>query len=83
MEDIRHFCRKCTAGEGKDEYFSSLSAYIENLDPELTVSDAVYKERLMHCEGCQRLTEGMCRSCGCFVMLRAVMQKNNCPWGQW
>jgi hypothetical protein len=83
MENIRHYCRKCVAQEGEEDYFSSLSLYIENVDPQLKVSEEDYKKRLTICENCARLTEGMCSSCGCFVILRALMIKNQCPWGNW
>ena len=31
----------------------------------------------------EELKEGMCRSCGCYVELRAVMKKNRCPNDKW
>lgn len=76
----RRFCRKClTRDMEQTEYFRTLHEYIANLDADLKVSDAVYEERLAHCKECEKLYQGMCRICGCYVELRAVMKKNSCP----
>ena len=29
------------------------------------------------------LLQGMCRACGCFVELRAVIAVNSCPYDKW
>lgn len=79
METYR-YCRKCLLREmDENEYFSSLHSYIENLDEELKVLPEVYEERLAQCKNCDQLISGMCRICGCYVELRAVMKKNICP----
>ena len=76
----RRFCRKCLLRDlGKDEYFRNLKDYIRNLDPELKVPEDVYEKRLERCRECGELSQGLCRVCGCFVELRAVMKKNACP----
>lgn len=64
---------------GKDEYFRNLHDYIANLDPDLKVSEDVYEQRLARCKECEKLMDGMCRVCGCYVELRAAMKKNRCP----
>ena len=63
----------------RNEYFKSLREYIERIDEDLKVSDAVYETRLACCKECDHLIEGMCGICGCYVELRAVMKKNICP----
>ena len=78
----KRFCRKCLIRElGMDEYFQNLQDYIRNLDADLKVSDAIYEERLAKCKECEKLVQGLCRVCGCYVELRAVMKKNSCPLG--
>lgn len=67
----------------KQEYFKNLQEYIDNLDPETKVSDEIYEQRLKVCTECDLLLEGMCRSCGCYVELRAVLIKNYCPNKKW
>mgnify|MGYP003468919685 FL=1 len=67
----------------KQEYFKNLQEYIDNLDPETKVSDEIYEQRLKVCTECDLLLEGMCRSCGCYVELRAALIKNYCPNKKW
>ena len=73
-------CRKCLLRDMPGQaYFESLENYIERLDSDLKVAPDVYERRLGLCRDCDNLMEGMCRICGCFVELRAVMKKNGCP----
>lgn len=68
---------------GGDEYFKNLHEYIAGIDEELKAEPALYEKRLSVCKECELLLEGMCRSCGCYVELRAVMDKNKCPNNKW
>lgn len=79
------FCRKCLIRDmiGQEEYFKSLQEYIANIEPELKVDDALYEKRLAVCTDCDLLLGGMCRTCGCYVELRAAMRKNACPNHKW
>ena len=64
---------------GEEEYFENLHEYIQNIDQDLKVEKAEYEQRLALCKECENLMNGMCRICGCYVELRAVMKKNYCP----
>lgn len=80
----RRICRKClTADMDEKKYFENLHAYIANLDEELKVDQPLYDKRLAVCKDCNLLADGMCRVCGCYVELRAVMWKNACPYEKW
>lgn len=57
--------------------------YIANLDSDIKADEALYEERLAACKECDLLLEGMCRICGCYVELRAVVAKNICPRKKW
>lgn len=83
-ENIR-FCRRCLTRQmaGQEEYFRNLHEYIENLDQEIRADEAVYEERLAVCLICEKLFQGMCRSCGCYVELRAAIKGNECPEHHW
>lgn len=85
METVqRRICRKClTRDMDRNEYFENLHTYIANLDEEVKVSEPLYEKRLFICQSCDRLYDGMCRACGCYVELRAAMKKNRCPYEQW
>lgn len=78
-------CKKCLTRDmmGQEEYFRSLREYIDNLDEDIRVSQEVYEDRLGVCKECDLLLEGMCRSCGCYVELRAAVTKNTCPRKKW
>lgn len=80
----RRICRRClTADMDEKKYFESLQSYIANLDEELKVDRPLYEKRLAVCKDCDLLADGMCRACGCYVELRAVMWKNACPYDKW
>ncbi len=81
----QRYCRKCLTRDmlGKEEYFRSLREYIANLDPDIKADETLYEERLAVCKECDLLLDGMCRICGCYVELRAVVAKNICPRKKW
>ena len=86
-EDTRNLriCKRCLTREmeGQEEYFRSLHDYIANLDPDIKADDTLYEQRLAVCKECELLLQGMCRSCGCYVELRAAIAKNRCPGKRW
>ena len=84
-EENLRFCRKCLTRElaGQEETYRTIREYIDNLDPDTKADDKIYEERLEVCRECEMLLQGLCRSCGCYVELRAAMEKNNCPRKKW
>lgn len=81
---VKRVCRRClTADMDEKEYFENLHTYIANLDENLKVDQPLYEKRLSVCKECDLLADGMCRACGCYVELRAVMWKNACPYEKW
>lgn len=79
------YCKKCLIREMQDkaEYFENLRNYIENLDLDTKTCEELYEQRLGICKECDLLLEGMCRTCGCYVELRAAVRKNYCPNKKW
>lgn len=81
-------CRKCLPGQNSEkDFYEDLTRYIERMDEELKVDQQTYEMRLAICSTCDRLLNGMCRLCGCFVELRAVQKVRKCPdipakWGR-
>lgn len=67
----------------KEEIFQNLRDYIENLDVDIKASEEIYEARLARCKECDMLLQGMCRSCGCYVELRAAIAGNICPKNHW
>ena len=61
-------CRKCLPGQNNEEaFYEDLSRYIQRMDEDLKVDQQIYEKRLNICSTCDRLMNGMCRLCGCFV----------------
>lgn len=79
------FCKKCLTRDmiDKDTYFQTLQELVANVPESESVSDSLYEERLFICTECERLADGMCRACGCYVELRAKIEKNSCPYEKW
>lgn len=67
----------------KDEYFKTLQEMIDNIEPERRTEKGLYEERLHKCTECERLADGLCRGCGCYVELRAAVTPNHCPYNMW
>lgn len=78
-------CKRCLTREmaGQEAVFRNLREYIENLDVDIRAEDTVYENRLLVCKTCDMLLAGMCRSCGCYVEMRAAVAGNRCPWERW
>ena len=60
-------------------FYESIQKHIDHIDPEQKVSEQVLERRLAICKQCSELINGMCRICGCYVELRAVMKIRECP----
>lgn len=73
-------CKRCLLYEMADSaQYNNVYEYIRQIDADLKVEDAEYQRRLSICKECDQLLSGMCRVCGCFVELRALMKQKNCP----
>ena len=78
-------CKKCLIREMADmeTVFRTIHDYIENLDVDVKTPAELYEKRLQTCTECEMLLAGMCRSCGCYVEMRAAAVKNECPRSKW
>ena len=82
QESAAKICRRCLLDElDEDEYFRSLKEYIASYPEDKRCTDEEYGRRLAVCRECERLTNGMCAVCGCYVELRALKIKADCPEG--
>lgn len=68
---------------GKDEYFKTLQELIANIPAEIKTPYEEYERRLKACTECERLADGMCAACGCYVELRAAKATGTCPYDLW
>ena len=62
----------------EDEY-KSMKEYISSIDDYIKTGSEEYESRLKLCRNCESLVNGMCKLCGCFVEIRAAVNKNYCP----
>lgn len=77
-------CLKCLLQEMDEEaYMDKLYRYIELLDADVKAKEEIYQERLHVCKRCDYLEAGTCQACGCYVELRAAVNKNRCPYKRW
>ncbi len=80
MDSPRRYCRKCLLRDMPEaDFFQSLQAYIAHIPQERKVPEPVLQRRLEICRSCDELVNGMCRQCGCYVEMRAVMRVRACP----
>lgn len=53
--------------------------YIDALPEEMRADDELYQARLSLCRECDRLRNGTCLLCGCYVEMRAAKKHMSCP----
>lgn len=74
-------CKRCLLfSETDQEIQKTIEGYIESLDEDRKVEEKIYSKRLSECEVCDALHGGMCKYCGCFVIVRAIKKNQKCPY---
>lgn len=82
MEKI--VCRRCLLEEMNDEDAKRVVRdYLETMNPNEKTEEKTYRERLQMCRECDRLINGTCLECGCYVEIRAALKKADCPHKKW
>lgn len=73
-------CEYCLSRELSDEqYIRTIKEYVNLVPLDKRADSRVYQRRLKLCSACEFLQNGMCRMCGCFVEIRAIVAKRTCP----
>lgn len=84
MGESTRICRICsiedTLPEDVSEYRNRL---LRLLPEEQKASEKQFHMRLMTCENCDKLSDGTCLSCGCYVQIRAAVYDKHCPLHLW
>ena len=85
MEGLKTKCKKCLIREmaQQQDLWKTLQRMIEDLPMEDRTPEAEREERLGICKQCERLLEGMCTACGCYVELRTATRSQECPYEKW
>ena len=77
-------CRRCLLSEMNDEKFRAILAKgLDGILEKDRSDEKVYQNRLSICRSCDNLLRGTCRSCGCYVEIRAAVKKGRCPEKKW
>jgi len=66
-----------------EEDYAKIEKYKDAIKAADRVTDEVYEQRLSVCKECEKLNEGTCNSCGCYVELRALTAVSHCPNKKW
>ena len=76
----QRMCKRCLLADMlEDGLKERVYEYIDSLNEDIKVEPKIYQDRLNQCRSCDKLYNGMCRACGCFVEMRAAMKSNGCP----
>lgn len=76
---IQRLCKKCMIPDFVDDKDRFVSTYLNQILPEDRIEDETYDCRLETCRKCDFFLNGICRLCGCFVVLRAAVKGQYCP----
>ena len=76
-------CTRCLLRDMIDADTSMIEKYKAALKSQDMVTDDEYEKRLAICTTCDKLNEGTCMSCGCYVELRAAAKVSRCPRKMW
>ncbi len=74
------FCKRCLLIDiDVDGLYKEVSELIALIPEDRRAEDETYLSRLNTCRECDKLQNGICAECGCFVELRAAAKANYCP----
>ncbi len=85
MDVNKRVCKRCLIREmaGQEKIYETIQRMIADLPETERAPKALREERLSACKQCERLTDGMCAACGCYVELRATIADQTCPYDVW
>lgn len=72
-------CR-CLLSEISEKQLSeNIKEYLDSLSEDIKADNKTYRQRLEACKRCDKLSDGMCLKCGCYVEMRAAVRNKHCP----
>ena len=80
---MERICKKCLLREMAGADIEMIEKYKEAIKEADRVSPDTYEKRLSACKSCDKLNEGTCGACGCYVELRAIAKTGRCPYKKW
>ncbi len=77
-------CKKCLLSEVDPAFYKeTIANYILRIPQEEQASVETRAKRLQICKDCEKLTNGICQLCGCFVEYRSAKDGAECPQELW
>ena len=77
-------CTRCLLKDfSKEDYDKIIVSGLKALPPEELVPDDIALSRLTVCRKCEKINQGTCLACGCYVEIRAATRKGKCPYSKW
>jgi hypothetical protein len=77
-------CTRCLLKDfNKEQYEAIVTNGLSSLPKEDLTGSDVTEKRLAVCRDCDKLNQGTCLACGCFVEIRASLKKGKCPYDLW
>ena len=77
-------CTRCLLKDfSKEDYDKIIVSGLSALPAGELVSDEVTTKRLEICKDCEKINQGTCLACGCYVEIRAATRKGKCPYSKW
>ena len=84
MPETKTICKKCLIRDLDQAFeYENMFQYIANLDADLKTNSITYEKRLSICKECEKLNQGTCIACGCYVEMRAAISVKECPYKKW
>lgn len=76
----KKICRRCLLEDMNDKDAERVvKDYLETMNSSEKIDDQSYRNRLDICKTCDKLLNGTCLECGCYVEIRAVLINATCP----
>ncbi|MBQ1902228.1 MAG: hypothetical protein II169_06735 [Lachnospiraceae bacterium] len=84
MGDMVRTCRICSVKDSlPDDVLRYRDRLLSMLPEEQKTSEKELENRLGKCECCDKMVDGTCLSCGCYVVIRAAVYDKQCPLHLW
>ena len=77
-------CRRCLLKDiSEEEYEKLIKEGLNALPKDDLAEDKTASSRLDICRECEKLNQGTCLACGCYVEIRAALKNGKCPYNKW
>ena len=77
-------CTRCLLKDYSKEVYEKLIVEgLKALPVEDLADEEVTSKRLSVCKDCEKINQGTCLACGCYVEIRAALKAGKCPYSKW